>query len=178
MSTSTSPVLVSGSNSSSTTELLEISGLLPVYEWKNAAGEVRRGVRLHSVNLLADDPAKRPVFGGLAEEFTDPLTGEVRGARGERNAVGLNIYGDFAVAVGGAVLGAINPEDGRLFDRKRDAIFLAFRDADAPGAVSVYRREDGEIAGLAAGEQQFSGLVRIRWAAPAGEGHYVAAVEE
>lgn len=143
-------------------ELISLA-LAPQVSWTNTAGIARRGVRVHSVSLLNDDPSKRPVFGGLLGELTDPSTGEVRGRN--RDSVALNFFGTGAEALAEAITSqTCAAQGGRIFDPKRDAVALAFADPEAPGLGSAYRLEDGSLKSLAVGSREFPGVFKILWA--------------
>jgi len=143
-------------------ELISLA-LLPSVSWINAAGVTRKGLRIHSVSLLNDDPTKRPVFGGLLAELVDPSTGEVRGKN--RDSIALNFFGAGAEALAEAITSQTCPtQNDRPFDPKRDAVGLAFADPDAPGSGSAYRLEDGSLKSLAVGSREFPGVFKILWA--------------
>lgn len=78
-----------------------------------------QGVKVYAVSFLPErlDEATgkelQSTFGGLLEKFVDPSTGEVRGVRGQRDAVALSFFGPTAEKWAAAIL-------PQLSDPKRD----------------------------------------------------------
>lgn len=132
------------------------------------------GVKIYAVSYLAsrineEGKELQATFGGLLETFTDPETGEVRGTRGQRDAVSLSFFGPSAERWAAALLKERVGEDGeilpaRISDPKRDSVILGVRE-DAED-LSVIRTTDGRLKAVVGTTRTFSGKVKILIASP------------
>lgn len=122
-----------------------------------------QGVKVYAVSFLPErlDEATgkelQSTFGGLLEKFVDPSTGEVRGVRGQRDAVALSFFGPTAEKWAAAIL-------QQLSDPKRDSVVLGIRE-DAED-LAVLRTEDGRLKAVVATSRTFSGKIKVLVASP------------
>lgn len=122
-----------------------------------------QGVKVYAVSFLparldeATGKELQATFGGLLEQFVDTGTGEVRGHRGQRDAVALSFFGPTAEKWAAAIL-------PQLSDPKRDSVILGVRE-DAE-ELTVLRSPDGRLKSVIATSRTFSGKVKVLVAAP------------
>ncbi len=141
-------------------ELTPLSSL-PLTKYVTKAGEERIGVRLHSLSYLPEKTGENGEvqssrFGGFIGEWTDPLTGEVRGL--QKDSVALQFFGRAADELRGII--------DRLDDPKRDAVLLAVNGNPDELFASVHRDENGRIRQLAVGTREFAGNFKRLVASP------------
>lgn len=134
---------------------------LGLVSFKLPSGEYK-GVKIYAVSFLPEKVSEggkelHSTFGGLLEPFYDPETGEVRGVRGQRDAVALSFFGPAAEKWAAALL-------PQLSDPKRDSVILGVRE-DAED-LAVLRTEDGRLKAVVGTTRTFSGKVKILIASP------------
>lgn len=156
----TNAVVSETAATSTATEFLALSKL-PLVAYTTKSGEERQAVRLHSVSYLPervgkDGKTQSSRFGGFTDEWTDPVTGEVRGK--ERDSVPLQFFGHAADQMRSIL--------DSLPDPRRDAILLAVNGEPDALYASVHRDENGQIRQLAVGTREFRGNFKKLVAAP------------
>ena len=141
-------------------ELVPVSKCCAIAQYVTKAGEQRRGVKLHNLKFLParineDGQPQTARFSGLIDSFTDPVTGEVRGAN--KDSVALRFFGAAAEQLSSILNGVPNPQ--------RDSIILACENPDEL-TLSIYRDEAGRCTGTGASTREFIGNFRLLPAAP------------
>ena len=161
MQDSTAPLTQDQTQTQKTAELVAIAVCCRVAEYKTQGGETRRGVKLHNLTYLPariseSGQPQTARFSGLIEEFTDPVTGEVRGHA--KDSVALRFFGAAAEQLA-AIMGGVP-------DPKRDSIILATNGSPDELTLSIYRDETGRVTGTGASTREFLGNFRLLPAAP------------